>query len=90
MEYIDDFVNHHNTTKTRFLKKLKKWYNGYSWDAKNFVYNPHSLLHLFHTGAFDNFWFRSGTTSWLIKNLRANKIKLEELEEKRVKRSFFR
>lgn len=87
--HIEAFVKTNKTTKTKFLKKLKRWYDGYTWDAKNFVYNPHSLHNLFDTGEFDNFWFRSGTTRWLVKNLRTNRLNLEELEEKRVKKSFF-
>ncbi len=29
------------------LEKMKLWYNGYSWDAKTWMYNPFSVLNFF-------------------------------------------
>lgn len=87
--YIDHLSLTIDIAKPQLFKEIQKWYNGYSWDGKNFLYNPHSLLHLFHTGQFENFWFQSGTSSWLIKNMRLQGIKLEQLEQKVVFSSFF-
>jgi hypothetical protein len=47
--------------------KIKKWYNGYFWDLKTSVYNPFSLLHFFRAEEFKNFWFETGTPTFLIK-----------------------
>jgi hypothetical protein len=52
------------------LDKMKLWYNGYSWDASTFVYNPFSVLNFFQTRTYRNFWFETGTPSFLIKLLR--------------------
>ncbi len=52
------------------LAKLRHWYNGYSWDTENFVYNPYSILSFFSANAFRNFWFESGTPTFLIKLMR--------------------
>jgi Predicted AAA-ATPase/PD-(D/E)XK nuclease superfamily len=47
-------------------EKIKKWYNGYSWGGKNEVYNPFSLLNFFSgDGSFKNYWFTSGTPTFL-------------------------
>jgi Predicted AAA-ATPase/PD-(D/E)XK nuclease superfamily len=63
------------------LEKMKTWYNGYSWDAKTFVYNPFSVLSCFDTRVFGNYWFASGTPTFLIKLLRKRfDYKLEETE----------
>jgi Predicted AAA-ATPase/PD-(D/E)XK nuclease superfamily len=63
------------------LGKMKEWYNGYSWDAKTFVYNPFSVLNFFDTKEFGNFWFASGTPTFLIKLLRKRfRYELEETE----------
>jgi hypothetical protein len=49
-------------------ERIKKWYNGYSWDMKVKVYNPFSLLNFFVQGyEFQNFWFETGTPTFLIK-----------------------
>jgi hypothetical protein len=45
---------------------IKKWYNGYSWGGKDKVYNPFSLLNFFSgDGQFRNYWFASGTPTFL-------------------------
>jgi hypothetical protein len=50
--------------------KIKEWYNGYSWDGENRVYNPFSILRFFGDNTFKNYWFETGTPTFLIKLLR--------------------
>ncbi len=48
-------------------EKIKKWYNGYSWGAEPKVYNPFSLLNFFSSeGQFKNYWFETGTPTFLV------------------------
>jgi Predicted AAA-ATPase/PD-(D/E)XK nuclease superfamily len=54
------------------LENMKTWYNGYSWDAKTHIYNPFSVLGFFQKGEFDNFWFESGTPTFLVKLINKN------------------
>lgn len=49
------------------LIKIREWYNGYSWDGVSRVYNPFSILNLFDSHQFTNFWFSTGTPSYLTK-----------------------
>jgi len=56
--------------KANLLDKIKSWYNGYSWDTKQYVYNPHSILSFFDRETFDNFWFETGTPTFLVKLLK--------------------
>ncbi|MEK7433592.1 MAG: AAA family ATPase [Cyanobacteriota bacterium] len=60
--------------------ELKKWYNGYSWDGKNFIYNPHSLLSLFEKNEIENYWFKTGTPTFLIKMIKEHNIDVKKLE----------
>jgi Predicted AAA-ATPase/PD-(D/E)XK nuclease superfamily len=46
---------------------IKSWYNGYTWDNEVSVYNPFSLLNLFTKRKFNNYWFETGTPTFLIK-----------------------
>jgi hypothetical protein len=64
------------------LEKMKIWYNGYSWDAKTFVYNPFSVLNFFDEQAYYNFWFATGTPTFLVRLL--SKRFDYQLEEKEV------
>ncbi len=63
------------------LEQMKLWYNGYSWDAKTFLYNPFSVLNFFGSKTFANYWFASGTPTFLVKLLRKRfNYKLEKTE----------
>ena len=43
----DEDAGEMGITREKLLARIKHWYNGYTWDWRNFVYNPFSLLHLF-------------------------------------------
>jgi len=75
--------------KEKLLKDIKHWYNGYSWDGKAFVYNPLSILHLLQEKHFGNYWFSTGTPTFLIKSLRDNRVDLKRLENYETTRLLF-
>jgi len=56
--------------KPQLLEHIKDWYNGYSWDGKDTVYNPFSLLSFMKEEAFRNFWFATGSPSFLVNLLK--------------------
>ncbi len=63
------------------LSELKLWYNGYAWhqDADR-VYNPFSILKYMDRRDFRNYWFQTGTPTWLVKHMRDHmEYKLEDL-----------
>ncbi len=63
-------------------EKIKIWYNGYNWGGVFKVYNPFSLLHFFRNLEFRNYWFETGTPTFLI-NLTKNE-QLYDFENQRV------
>ncbi|SFW34496.1 ATP-binding protein [Chitinophaga sancti] len=56
------------------LGKLKEWYNGYSWDGTTRVYNPFSLLSYMGSGRIQNFWYQTGTPTWLVNLMKKQKV----------------
>ncbi|MBC7475722.1 MAG: AAA family ATPase, partial [Candidatus Sericytochromatia bacterium] len=65
----------------KYLKDtLKTWYNGYSWDGVNFVYNPFSILNVLTVNQINNYWFKSGTPTFLVKLLKEKNIDIKSLE----------
>lgn len=74
----------YNLEKKQLQEAIRVWYNGYSWDGTNFMYNPHSILAFFQEGRFDNYWFTSGTPSFLIKLLKEKQKDIREYERKVV------
>ncbi len=79
-EEIHELIKKEGGTKDELINDIKYWYNGYSWDGKNFVYNPFSILNLFLKKRFANYWFESGSPSFLVKLARKDGIALAELE----------
>ena len=47
--------------------EILAWYDGYSWDGKNRVINPFSLLSFFDREGFESFWYASGTPGFLME-----------------------
>ena len=45
--------------------KIRSWYNGYNWLGDG-VYNPFDILQLFDNRAFGNYWFETGTPTFLV------------------------
>jgi hypothetical protein len=46
---------------------ILEWYDGYTWDGTTRMLNPWSVFNLFTNNEFDNYWFTSGTPSFLKK-----------------------
>jgi hypothetical protein len=54
------------------MKKLKEWYNGYNFLGDS-LYNPFDILQFIsNQKEFDNYWFSTGTPSFLIKLIQKN------------------
>ncbi|KAK3582513.1 hypothetical protein CHS0354_024062 [Potamilus streckersoni] len=67
-EHLDFYLTKHNKeTKQGLLDKIRLWYNGFSWDGENRVYNPFSILNFFQKNTFANYWFVSGTPTFLLR-----------------------
>ena len=61
------------------LKKLKVWYNGYNF-LKDDVYNPFDvLLFIDNDFTYKNYWFETGTPTFLIKLIKQNNYFLPKL-----------
>ena len=62
------------------LADLRDWYNGYRFhsDAET-VYNPVSLMNCFQECELKNYWFETGTPTFLVNMLRENPINLDNL-----------
>jgi hypothetical protein len=69
-EYIDDMAAYMQKTPKELLADIRRWYDGYSWDGKTSVYNPFSTLLLLDKQDFIEYWFNTGTPTFLIDILR--------------------
>ena len=69
-EPVMQMAEEHHCTYEKMLDKLKENYDGYHFSERmTDVYNPFSLLNAFDSGMINDYWFRSGTPTYLIRLL---------------------
>ncbi|MDR0609948.1 MAG: ATP-binding protein, partial [Planctomycetaceae bacterium] len=68
-DYIDSAADYLKMTREYLLDQIRYWYNGYTWDGKTAIYNPFSTLKFFKVQEFSNYWFRTGTPTFLIETI---------------------
>ena len=70
-DYIDDFAEARQTTRERAIAGLVQQYDGYhfTWPSPD-MFNPFSLLNALQDHDYTNYWFSSGTPTYLIEMLR--------------------
>ncbi len=83
-EYIEELKDAYEGVYTDIIKEIKINYNGYSWDGKNFVYNPFSVLNLFDNLAFKDFWFRTGTPTFLMNLIKQKEYTIFDFKNKLI------
>ncbi|MCP4698577.1 MAG: ATP-binding protein [Gammaproteobacteria bacterium] len=59
--------------------ELRAWYNGYNFLGEN-VYNPYDVLLYLDKREFGNYWFETGSPSFLIRLLQEKQYALPDLE----------
>ncbi|MCO6489034.1 MAG: AAA family ATPase [Phaeodactylibacter sp.] len=67
---IDELAQRSGESREDLLARIRDWYNGYNWTGAERLYNPFSILNFFKRGQFQNFWFATGTPTFLVKQLR--------------------
>ena len=66
------------------MKKVKRWYDGYNF-LKDNVYNPFDILNFCASGhIYRNYWFESGTPTFLIKLIREKQFFPPDLQNIKV------
>ncbi len=61
------------------FKQLANWYNGYNFLGEK-VYNPFGILLYLEKQQFKNYWFETGSPSFLLKLVRERQYKIPDIE----------
>lgn len=88
-EHIEQAQQKLKMTQEELLKNVKTWYNGYAYNPDIKLYNPFSLLNFFQTYRFGNFWFATGTPTFLVETIRNQAVEPQTLEAIVVPETFF-
>lgn len=79
--YLEIFAAEKNISVEDLIQKIRAWYNGYLFAGiGERVYNPFSTLLLFDKNEFRNYWFETGTPSFLVNILKQTDFPLSSLE----------
>ena len=78
---IEELAKKNKLTYEEMEKELKENYDGYhfSMDSPD-IFNPFSLMRCFAAGYIDNYWFASGTSTFLINQMQKFKTDVTELD----------
>ena len=79
-EDIEELVSLHQKTYNEIAEELRLKYDGYHFtpDAKG-MYNPFSILNTLARKKFSNYWFETGTPTYLIELLKSHDYNLDEV-----------
>jgi len=81
-EHIVEFAHRTGVTREAFIAKVREWYDGFCFvEMCEHVYNPFSTLQLFYQQRFSNYWFETGTPTFLIKLLKEQQFDVEQLSD---------
>jgi hypothetical protein len=76
--YFEDYLkvaeNKHKISREVLLDTMRTWYNGFSWDGEKRVYNPFGILSFFRQQKFKNYWFATGTPTFLLTQMRKREV----------------
>lgn len=76
-------------TSEKLLELLREYYDGFCFDGKLKLYNPFSIMQCLKKREFGNYWYESGSPSFIVKWMREHKIQEpEEYRHKVVKKDF--
>ena len=79
-EHISDTAMYLDMPRENLLDKIREMYDGYTWDGKTSLYNPFSTLMFFSQQIYSNYWFETGTPTFLINRLKKRGLAKTVLE----------
>ncbi len=88
--YIQLMAEKRGSTASEILKQLRLYYDGYRFSKHDLrVYNPFSVLTALKQKDFKNYWFESGTPTFLINLLHERNWYLPTIENMETSEDFF-
>jgi hypothetical protein len=89
-EYIEQLAEELDLSQDKTREQLAQQYDGYRFSERDVkVYNPFSILNAFSNREFENYWFQTGTPTFLVNLLREKQYDLPRIEDLQVSRSIF-
>ena len=79
-ESVQEMADANGLSKEECYAKLKDYYDGYHFCENSAdIYNPFSLLNALDSQRFKDYWYETGTPTFVVKALRNGRFNLEDL-----------
>ncbi|MCQ2397430.1 MAG: AAA family ATPase, partial [Lentisphaeria bacterium] len=89
-EPIREMADSRNCSEETMKAILKKQYDGYHFSrALLDIYNPFSIINAFNVLNIDNYWYRSGTPTYLAKLIEGNDVNMQKLLDEQYPSEYF-
>ena len=89
-EDIQAMADYLGYSSEEMFQRIKDRYDGYHFsEVSDDIYNPYSLLNAFGDQKLDNYWFASGTPTFLIRQMQYFKTDVMSLDRLEVPSSAF-
>ncbi len=90
-QHLDEVALEQQTTTDNVIAMMKTWYNGYRFyekvSADEYVYNPFSVLLSLKNKTFENYWFETGTPTFLINVIKEKNYPVMQMEKAKLGKS---
>ncbi|MBR4195611.1 MAG: AAA family ATPase [Synergistaceae bacterium] len=60
--------------RDELIERLRDYYDGFSFDGRTRLYNPFSILQCLKKGEFRNYWYESGSPSFIVEWMKEHQI----------------
>lgn len=79
-EHLESFAQKEGVNKSSIMEQLRQMYDGYhfSEELAKEMYNPFSVLNALAEKKFRNYWFSTGTPTFLVKLLQNSDFNLQD------------
>ena len=89
-EPIKEMADKYGCTVDEMKGELKKQYDGYHFSENMLdMYNPFSIINAFDLKRIDDYWYRSGTPTYLAKLLEGHNVNMQKLTSRAYKTEYF-
>ena len=79
---IQRLAEDYDCTEVQMIEKLRLRYDGYHFSRKSpDIYNPYSLLSAFANKNISNYWFETGTPTFLIRMMKHFKFNITNMDD---------
>ena len=77
-EWIDNAASRMRLDHDELIERLKDYYDGFCFDGETKLYNPFSIMQCLGKSEISNYWYDSGSPSFIVNYMKQHAVKSPE------------